>query len=288
MVRKYIDLTGQRFHKLTVLSVAKKPANLKNRCTYWECACDCGNVFITQGSSLRSQSTKSCGCNAGKHSITHGMTKSPEFACWSAMLDRCKNPNHQSYKNYGGRGINVCDEWSDFITFFSDMGLRPSKIHQIDRIDNNGDYCPENCRWVTQKENLNNKRNNHMVEYDGKRFTVSEVASSLGLSHSLVTYRARKGLPIDGEIRRERKYDVFGEMLTLNEASNRLGISVGTLQSRVQRGTSLVTPFKPPTLVTVEGSQMTVSQASEHLGLSINAIRNRIAKGHPLTSSRLR
>lgn len=114
------------------------------------------------------------------------------YGIWTAILRRCRNPNSKDYPRYGGRGINVCARWEkSFATFYADMGDPPDG-HQIDRIDNHGDYSAENCRWVTVKENCRNRRSSHMVDYAGRRVTVAELAELTGIGYATLLHRIRR------------------------------------------------------------------------------------------------
>lgn len=152
------DLTGHRFCRLVVLECAGKDrfSNL-----IWKCQCDCGNICEVAGHSLNSGRTKSCGClkkeRVCKRNKSHGMSKSPEYDIWKAMLQRCENPNCKSFSDYGGRGIKVCQSWHKFENFYRDMGKRPEGL-SIDRINNDGNYEMGNCRWATKEEQSNNSR----------------------------------------------------------------------------------------------------------------------------------
>jgi hypothetical protein len=148
------DITGQVFGRLTAIEVA----GTKNGRAVWRCVCACGRSHIASGANLRSGRQQGCGCLRGRNS-THGMTYSPEFSVWLAMRKRCGNPNNASWRHYGARGITICERWQDsFEAFHADMGSRPSAKHSLDRIDNDGNYEPGNCRWATPSEQQSNRR----------------------------------------------------------------------------------------------------------------------------------
>lgn len=158
---RLIDLTGQRFGRLVVIS--KSASNTSYHGAMWKCRCDCGNETIVNGGNLRSGNTTSCGCyhrerqRAGK---SHGMSKARLYRIWKAMHTRCYNKNFPAFQYYGGRGIQISEEWrSDFVSFH-DWAMTHGYADNltIDRIDTNGNYCPTNCRWVTMAEQNRNKR----------------------------------------------------------------------------------------------------------------------------------
>ena len=155
------NLAGQRFERLTALRPIKKRANSGQ--IVWECICDCGKQHFVRSDSLRDGSVKSCGCLqkeiAKRHNTQHKMAKTSIYKRWQQMIQRCENPKDPSYKNYGGRGILVCERWNEFKRFLEDMGERPAGL-TLDRENNDGNYEPKNCRWATRKEQNQNKRNN--------------------------------------------------------------------------------------------------------------------------------
>lgn len=156
-MRKIIDLAGQRFGRLLVLEKAKKNKTEKIK---WKCRCDCGNERVVLAASLRGGKTKSCGCllKEGSHK-THGKSHTPEYKIWAGMIQRCTNPKTDNYKHYGGRGITVCERWrNSFEAFYEDMGHRPSKLHSVERINNDGNYEPDNCKWATKRKQSQNQQ----------------------------------------------------------------------------------------------------------------------------------
>ena len=152
--------------------------------------CVCNKEYWVEERSVRRGDTKSCGCSVNK---THGMSKTPEYAVWRAMVDRCQLPTHQAYKNYGGRGITVCKRWLKFENFFEDMGRQPFKGASIDRINNNKGYTPRNCRWVNATAQGNNRRTNKFLTIDGITKTYSEWAKEAGLKTNTLSYRLANG-----------------------------------------------------------------------------------------------
>ncbi len=189
------EIAGQRFGRLLVLHVAPK----RGRYRRWVCRCDCGEHVEIVTYQLLTGKTRSCGCLHRELWIeknkTHGRSRGPEYASWCSAKGRCLNPSNSAYRNYGGRGITFCERWAGadgFANFLADMGERPPD-HSLDRIDNDGPYSPENCRWATRKVQGNNKRNNVWFVVNGERITVSECAKRSGLFKTTIYDLIRNG-----------------------------------------------------------------------------------------------
>lgn len=192
---KFIDLTGQRIGRLTVLQQAGKD---KNGLLLWKCQCDCGNIFVTRGQDIRRGKSTNCGCRhkevLQKRNYRHGMAGTRPYRIWKAMHSRCYNPKVPSYADYGGRGIKICDRWKNsFENFWADMHDGYADDLEIDRIDHDADYCPENCRWASDKQQNRNKRNNHFCDTVFGRLTMADLSDISGLSYSAVKSRVKNG-----------------------------------------------------------------------------------------------
>ncbi len=192
-----INIVGNRYGRLVVMGRAPN----KGRSTAWNCLCDCGNTAIVASQDLRKGHTKSCGCLhresfqiVGRSNKKHGEANSRLYKTWSAMKVRCNDKNSPSFKDYGGRGIRVCDEWKEFTPFYM-WAIRNGYSDELtlDRIDVNGDYEPSNCRWTTQMEQSNNKRNNHFVSIGGVTHTIAEWSRISGISKVTIRSRLEKG-----------------------------------------------------------------------------------------------
>ncbi len=160
--------------------------------------CKCGNEFDNPINNVKKGNTTSCGCvyneSLKNRNKTHGLTYSQEYITWCGMRSRCNSKNSLSYKNYGARGIKVCDRWlKSFENFYADMGQKPTSSHSLDRIDNNGDYCPENCKWVTKSEQANNTRNNVHYTLNEETKTISQWAEKYNIPYRRLRERLRNG-----------------------------------------------------------------------------------------------
>lgn len=185
------DLTNRRFGNWFVLGYVGYYTSR----TAWLCRCDCGVERIVAGCGLTTGKSTNCGCvRYVNHFKKHGMTDSAEHRIWRGILTRCYNKNHHSYQDYGGRGITVCQRWRDsFQAFYDDMGPRPSPKHSINRINNNAGYEPDNCEWITNKEQSNNRRSNVLITLDGITLNINQWADRLRIRPSTLYSRVRLG-----------------------------------------------------------------------------------------------
>ena len=183
MVR--VNLTGQKFGRITVILFVDQDKK-------WLCKCKCGSYAKVRADKLKSGQTKSCGCLSVEAKFKHGFTGTRIFRVWDQMITRCYNTKNKKYLYYGGRGIKVCDRWRySFQLFLKDMGPPPSG-HSIDRMDNNKDYAPGNCRWATPKQQANNRRDNVFLTFKGKTQTISQWSEELGVNRGMISQRIQR------------------------------------------------------------------------------------------------
>lgn len=165
------------------------------------CECLCGTMCCPLKRDVDKLRSVSCGCAKrdvlAARNYTHRMTGTKVWRAWNSMLRRCRNPRAYHYDIYGGRGISVCARWLAFENFYADMGNPPTDKHTLDRIDSNGDYSKENCRWATNQEQCLNRRNNRLVTYDGKTLPMSVWAEKLNLIYSSAIWKLNKGIPVE-------------------------------------------------------------------------------------------
>jgi len=186
---------GERFGSLIIVKEAEP---LKNRRRFL-CQCKCGVKKEVYMNHLRSGNTKSCGCLVKEKLLersTHGMRNSKTYRTWVNMKSRCNNKNSQSYKNYGGRGIKFCKSWNKFENFYKDMGDKPEG-RTLDRINNSGDYCKENCRWTDWETQANNRRGNVFIEFKNDKLTISQWERKLGIKRATLNGRLRRGWSVE-------------------------------------------------------------------------------------------
>lgn len=191
------DIIGKRFGRLLVVEMVDE----RSKCgeIKYLCKCDCGNEKIIVGTSMRNGSTRSCGCliseETARRAKIHGQSNTRLYKIWSGMIERCINPNRNEYMYYGGRGINVCNEWlNDFKSFYEwAMSHGYSDDLSIDRIDVNGNYCPENCRWATPKEQSDNTRKTVHITVNGVTKNATDWAKTIGVGRSTISRHVKKG-----------------------------------------------------------------------------------------------
>ena len=186
-----MEYIGKKYNRWTIK--AYRGYNNLGKHTYL-CQCECGKEKIVVLGNLKSGTSKSCGClndenrKGNTWSKKHGMSFSREYSTWRAMLDRCENKTYREYPDYGGRGIKICERWHDFNNFYADMGKRPQNT-TLDRIDNNGNYEPSNCRWANAKTQANNRRSNSLITFNGKTQTLQQWADETGIYENTISMR---------------------------------------------------------------------------------------------------
>jgi len=253
---KLIDLTGQKFGRLTVLY---RGPNANGGRAQWVCMCDCGNLHTTQSYCLRRGYSRSCGCHrrqlVSEANSTHGMRNTPEYRAWQGMKRRCYNPNVVSYPRYGGRGIKVCDRWcNSFEAFYEDMGPRLSPSHSLDRIDNDGDYEPGNVRWTTPIEQARNTCRNHLITFNGDTLTLAEWSERTGIDAGTILARldqygwsVEQALTTPVDAHKSRMITFGGKTHSLTEWAKISGMSISTLNTRINtRGWSIERALTEP------------------------------------------
>lgn len=199
LIKSFNDITGRRFGFLTAIGYGGKiPNRNRGSLTRWWCRCECGNLKLVTRSNLTSGSTKSCGCKKSllitrRHS-THSLSNTDEYHAWSAMKSRCFHAKNASFDRYGGRGISVYAPWVEsFEAFLQDMGPRPSPDHSLDRINNDGNYEPSNCRWATRVQQSRNKSSNRMLTWNGVTDCLQGWSDRLSIPASILQSRVRLG-----------------------------------------------------------------------------------------------
>lgn len=255
-MREKDNLIGLRFGRLVVLS--KDNDNSQKR--MWLCQCDCGNKKSVRVDHLKSGATTSCGCYnreiASKNNKRHGMSGTPEHSAWYHLIQRCEKPTDSRFHCYGARGIKVCERWkgkNGFANFIKDMGPRPGPEYSIDRINNNDDYKPSNCKWSTRIEQANNKSINIVISYQGETKTLKEWSRVLGFDYKNVWERIKSlGWSFEKAIKMEKKETVRclveynGVTKTITQWCNELHLNYGMVKARIKNGWDINRAFEQP------------------------------------------
>lgn len=202
-----LDLSGMKFGRLTAL---REEGRNKHGWVLWRFSCDCGNETVAVGFQVRRGTTTSCGCRQREARTTHGKHDTDAFKIYQYMKQRCTNPKHSAYARYGGRGITVCDRWLEsFENFYADMGDRPSKQHTLDRIDNDGPYSPENCRWATWGVQYRNRRQTVSITYDGETKCRKDWCREYGVDETTFAHRLSRGWDVGTALKAPPYYQFF-------------------------------------------------------------------------------
>lgn len=235
-------LVGQQFHNWLVIRFD----HTRKRDHYWLCRCTCGSEIVVVETSLKSGKSRQCiKCGAENRKGCNHVRRKPEYQIWQSMIQRCENKKCNNYERYGARGIKVCERWrNSFEDFLADMGERPSKNHSIERKDNGGHYCPENCMWATRKQQLRNTRSNRLLTFHGKTQCVTEWAEELGLDRDLLLSRVRLGWDDERILtepvnKTEKLLTYNGETKTQSEWARKFNIGITTLSNRLKQGWSV-------------------------------------------------
>ncbi len=251
-----LDLVGKSFGRLTVIEMIDPEKgeikNFKKNRTYWKCKCECEKERIVQGNYLVKGYSKSCGCHTKERS--YGQTKQIEYASWRSMINRCLDPKNEKYPDYGARGISVCDRWLEknngFKNFFVDMGSRPNKNRTLDRIDNDGNYEPSNCRWATKRVQSRNKRNNVWYDHSGRKKVLKDWAKYFKVNSSSLYEMLQRGKTFN------EVYDYYitekpkklikykGMKMNLSGWARFFGVCGSTLSERIRKGQTMNYIFK--------------------------------------------
>lgn len=260
-MKQIMDLTGQVFGKWVVIRADE------NRPKYSICQCECGVIHSRKNAQMRwaekqgiIQSCQSCA--AARSGVTHGFTKMPEYKIWYGMWHRCTNQNNAFFSRYGGRGIAVCERWWSFENFIADMGKRPTQNHSLDRINNNGNYEPNNCRWADQKTQLRNTSVNRIIEFNGKSQCLADWSDETGISSAAIkmridvhhwtiedalTIKAGKAFNWRGTTHKDSELLAYnGESLTHREWEKRIDAKKDTIRKRLKQGWTIERAITTP------------------------------------------
>lgn len=296
------ELTGRKFGRLTVECLDHVDPS-KGNCRYWRCSCSCGagKEVVVLGTYLKNGSVKSCGClqkeNLTKFRCAHSGTGTRLYRIWQVMKGRCFRKTHPSYKYYGQRGITVCEEWKDNFPAFRDWALANGYQDNlmIDRIDNNGSYTPDNCRWATFKTQANNTRHNHYLTFQGHTQTIAQWAAELDIPTDLISNRInRLGWPVEKALstpvqEQEVYLEYKGESIKQTDLIQQKGLDREALRSRLRSGWSVEDAVDIPvkhharTPVVYRGVEYrTLAELCRRLNLPYSLVANRLKVGATL------
>lgn len=298
---KHILMPGMVVGRLTLVSESRN----ERGDLVWFCNCECGNTKVVLRGCLISKNTRSCGClmvdRPKELHTTHGDTvnrkTTAEFRIHHGMMNRCYLKSEKHYSSYGGRGIVVCDRWHDFKNFLEDMGRRPSRNHSLDRIDNNGNYEKDNCRWATRIEQANNTRRNRFLEFNGENLTIANWARKLNIPDNILSYRLSKGWSAEDTLttlpeKAEKLVEHNGETMNIASWAKKTGLSRYLIADRLSHGwtpeealtRAKATKIKQDTL-TYNNRTMTMYAWSKETGLSSAVIYGRIKLGWSISDT---
>ena len=255
------NLVGKKFGRWLVVEECGRN---KYKNVLWKCVCDCGNEKIISTPNLTRGKSKSCGCYskemASKKFSTHGLRHTQLYRVWAGIKDRTNPNNHNCKDNYRKLSVQMCEEWrNDFMAFYNwsiENGYVEEKLPSgrnkltIDRIDTNGNYCPENCRWATNKEQMNNQTTNKLITYNGETKTLSQWCDTLGLQYSCTNNRLFNGWDIERAFTessdRKNYYEYKGELLNINQIVERTGLTRTNVWNRITRGWTIERIMEQP------------------------------------------
>lgn len=282
----FIDLTGQQFRFLTVL---RRHGVSKNRIT-WVCHCVCGKKIVCTGKSLRNGGKRSCGCKKGEMCVetmgTHGVSRHPLYGCWLNMIRRCSDKEGKNWRNYGGRGITVCQRWMKLENFIADMGDSYVPGLTLDREDNDLGYSKGNCRWVDYVVQNNNQRGNAFIDTPKGRMTISQASQAFGINRNALQSRLRRGMSVEealdpsDQLNRNIIATPKGEM-HVSQAAREFGMNINTLRGRLRRGMSAEKRLDPSdqanrNIIDTPKGKMHLAQAAREFGLNDRTLRKRL------------
>jgi hypothetical protein len=251
---KFVDISGKRFGRLVVMNVKEKT---KSGGYLWNCQCDCGNIIKSCFWNLKKGKTKSCGCfkrdNIVNFNFKHGNCYTRIYRIWAGMKDRCNNPKNDNYHNYGGRGITICENWENHFDNFYNWSISNGYEDNlsIERIDVNGNYCPQNCKWATIKEQNNNTRRSILITYNGETKTLKEWSCCLNLSYGTIYSRYKNGYTVEEifniPVRPKKLFIEYeNKVYPFVELAKTYKIDISTLRNRLKKGWSLIDALNIP------------------------------------------